>query len=96
MSIRAALVPERGELNLPYLVRHAIGAWNGWNIAVESGLEITAPRWPFDVAMGRRFSDLPNPFEPLLFLWGTGYQLVCPFTERDPTIRLYAGMIGER
>lgn len=74
---------------LPSLVQRALSAWNGWQIAVERNLEILEPKWPLDLTKWRRFSDLENPFQPLLDLWCTGYRIISNF-ESDPTIRLYA------
>jgi hypothetical protein len=77
---------------LPVLVRETAAAWKGWEFAVTQGLKILKPRWPFDPSKWAqvRFSELENPFEPLLRLWCTGYRLVCDFETNDPTIRLYA------
>jgi hypothetical protein len=81
---------DKDHVPLPLLVRAALGAWNGWEIGTARNLKITDPRWPIDLSKWQRFAQLANPFEPLLDLWRTGYQIVCPFSDEDSTIRLYA------
>ncbi len=84
------LEPSQEQVPLPLLVRRGIAAWKGWETAVRLNLEISGPRWPFDHGGSRRFSELENPFEPILDLWCTGYLIYSSCEESDPTIRLYA------
>jgi hypothetical protein len=81
---------DEGELTLPVIVRETLAAAAGWEIGASRGLEIREPRWPLDLSKWQSFSQLDNPFIPLLDLWCTGYRLACDFEEKDPTIRLYA------
>lgn len=81
--------PSKNESPLPILLRSALGAWEGWRVAVDHGFELSEPGW-IDLSQWKGFSDLENPFEPLLDLWCTGYRMVCPFEKNDPKIRLYA------
>lgn len=74
----------------PQLVDCVVAAWEGWRVAASRRLTITNSMEPFDRSRWQHFSDLPNPFEPLLELWRTGYRIVCPFSREDSTIRLYA------
>ena len=76
------------EDSLPILVRRALVAWEGWELAVQHDLPLQEPKW-IDLQQWPRFADLPNPFEPLLELWCTGYRIISAFTSDDPTIRLY-------
>jgi hypothetical protein len=85
-----ALLPDKEQVPLPILVRWGLAAWEAWRKAESLNLEIWGPSWPLDHKMFSRFSDLPNPFEPLLDLWSTGYLLYSSFEASDPTIRLYA------
>lgn len=80
------------EESLPNLVRRALAAWEGWELAVQHDLALEEPKW-IDLRKWPRFSDLPNPFEPLLELWCTGYRIVSAFDNDDPTIRLYTKYI---
>lgn len=81
--------PNTESRGLPSLVQRALAAWNGWQLAVQRNFEILEPKWPLDLTKWKRFSELENPFEPLLDLWCTGYRIVSNF-ESDLTIRLYA------
>lgn len=82
-----------GVAGLPFLLQHTLAAWEGWNCAVSRNMVILEPHWPLDLTRWQRFSDLENPFEPLLNIWCTGYRLVCHFDSTDPTIRLYANPV---
>ncbi len=82
-------IPEKRAVPLPNLVRRTLGAWRGWNYGVEQNFEILEPRWPLDFTKWRFFSDLTNPFDPMLDLWRTGYHLISSFQPDDPMIHLY-------
>lgn len=89
------LIDEDSQIPLPILIRNILNSWQCWQIATEKNLDICGPRWPFDYTIGesRRFSDLGNPFTPLLDLWRTGYIIGSQFSNNDPKIRLYANQV---
>jgi hypothetical protein len=78
------------------LVSRAVAASNAWEFAISHGLKIGGPRWPLDRERYSAFSELANPFQPLIELWLTGYLFVAPFSEEDPSIRLYAKRVKLR
>jgi hypothetical protein len=80
---------------LPVLIRETVAAWQGWEFATSRNLKIRGPQWPLDLSTWQWFSELKNPFEPLLNLWCTGYRLVCDFDAKDPAIRLYANPVAQ-
>jgi hypothetical protein len=82
------------EYQLPYPVRFTLACWQAWELAVNRHLELTEPQWP-DLRRWKYFSDLANPFEPLLDLWCTGYRMIASFTEVDPGIRLIACPVAQ-
>lgn len=58
-----------------------VEGWLWWELARRADApfpEAQARQWPLSVRQalaGRRFRDLPNPFEPLLDVWRLGYAL---------------------
>ncbi len=71
---------------LPLPVQEAVLAWECWNTAASRGLRIdNPPVWECQF-----FSDLPNPFEPLLAFWTIGYRISIDLSEEDSDLHLYA------
>jgi len=84
-----SMFPEIKETNLPLIVQRIVQAYEGWFIASERHLSRFQPEW-IEVIKWRNFSDLPNPFEPLIEIWTRGYRLFPEFSQQDPYIRLYS------
>jgi hypothetical protein len=80
---------EPAEPGLPPFVSQIAGALVGWRLAVERKLSVSPACWPPERVKRRPFAELPNPFEPLVELWMTGYILQSGYKEGD-ILRLYA------
>ncbi|AFE04863.1 hypothetical protein COCOR_02846 [Corallococcus coralloides DSM 2259] len=78
------------DVSYPYL--KSIKGYLGWGLAVREGLEVSGASWPLRTVLGRPFAELPNPFEPLLALWKTGYVLLTE-NEEEGIVKLIARQV---
>ncbi|EDX77144.1 hypothetical protein MC7420_281 [Coleofasciculus chthonoplastes PCC 7420] len=74
---------------LPQFVNDVVRANVGWERAIEEELEVPGAYWPPSQVKWKLFSELLNPFEPVISLWQTGYVTKSSFFPDDPIIRFY-------
>jgi hypothetical protein len=68
---REVLAP--ADARLPYVADRVPRMHRAWQIAVERNLEVLPATWPPPTVRGRRFAELPDPFQPILEIWSLGY-----------------------
>ena len=87
------LLPE-GARSWPAFVREAVVCGLGWQRASELEWEVSGRFWAPSETVGMAFGDLPNPFEPWLRLWATGYLLDAQFNAEEQAWNFYAPALG--
>jgi hypothetical protein len=68
---RETLAPD--DQRLPYFVDRVLRMSAAWQLAVKRDLEVLPATWPPSAVRGHKFSELPDPFEPILQIWQLGY-----------------------
>lgn len=79
--------PARG---VPRLALDHLRGARGWAIAASEGLGVPRAHGAPTPIVGRHFSELLDPFTPLLDFWMSGYHLAKLPSSDDPSARCYA------